>query len=62
MKNLLFFLLFFSVAVISCKDDDTDPLPFEKQVELLAGKENESKSWIVESVTVNGSELELEAL
>ena len=60
MKNLLFFLLLLSVAMSGCKDDDTDPLPFEKQVELLAGKKNESKSWIVESVTVNGSELELE--
>jgi hypothetical protein len=61
MKNLLFFLLFCSVAVSACKDDDADPLPFERQVELLSGKKNESKSWIVESVTVNGSELKLEA-
>lgn len=60
MKNLLFYLLFFSVAVISCNDDDADPQPFERQVELLAGKANESKSWIVESVIVNGGELELE--
>jgi hypothetical protein len=62
MKNLLFFLLFFSVAISSCKDDDPDPIPLgEKNAELLAGKKNESKSWIVESVVVNGSELELVA-
>ena len=61
MKNLLFFLLFFSVAIFGCKDDDADPLPSERQVELLAGKKSESKAWIVESVTVNGSNLELEA-
>jgi len=61
MKNLLFFSLFVSVAIIGCKDEDADPLPFERQVELLAGKENESKSWIVESVIVNGSSLTLEA-
>ena len=62
MKNLLFFLVFLSVAISSCKDDDADPVPLEeKHVELLAGKKNESKSWIVESVIVNGNELELEA-
>lgn len=60
MKNSLFILVFFSVAVAGCKEDDTDPLPFERQVELLAGKKNESKSWIVESVIVNGTELALE--
>ncbi|MBA4055166.1 MAG: hypothetical protein C0490_10675 [Marivirga sp.] len=60
MKNLLFFLLF-SVVITGCKDDDADPLPFENQVELLAGKKNESKTWIVESVTVNGTGLDLEA-
>lgn len=61
MKDLLFFLLMLSVAMSGCKDDDADPLPFEKQEELLAGKKNESKSWVVESVTVNGTELQLEA-
>jgi len=61
MKDLLFFLLMLSVAISGCKDDDADPLPFEKQGELLAGKKNESKSWVVESVTVNGTELQLEA-
>jgi len=32
-----------------------------KNKKLLAGKKNESKSWVVESVTVNGTELQLEA-
>lgn len=61
MKTLSFILLFFSVAITGCKDEDADPFPFEKQVELLAGKKNESKTWVVESVTVNGNELALEA-
>ena len=50
-----------SVAMSGCKDDDADPLPFEKQEELLAGKKNERGPWVVESVTVNGTELQLEA-
>lgn len=61
MKDSLFIIALLTVAVVGCKDDDEDPLPFEKQVELLAGKKNESKSWIVESVIINGTELYLEA-
>jgi len=61
MTNLLFFLLLISVAITGCKDDDADPLPFERQVELLAGKKNESKAWIAESVVVNGNNLKLDS-
>lgn len=59
MKTPCFFFILLSVAVTGCNDDDSGPLPFERQIELLAGKKNESKSWMVESVSVNGSELAL---
>jgi hypothetical protein len=39
--------------IIGCKDED-DPFPFEKQIALLAGNENGSKSWVLELLTFNG--------
>ena len=60
MKNQMLFSLFLLITVFGCKEDDADPFPFEKQVELLSGKKNESKTWVVESVTVNGAQLNLE--
>jgi hypothetical protein len=54
MKRSLIILTLVSVFV-SCSDDERDPFPFEKQVELLAGKPNESKTWLLESLTVNGT-------
>lgn len=40
-----------------CGDEERDPLPFESKVTLLAGKRNESKSWILKSAILNGSPL-----
>jgi hypothetical protein len=60
MKKTLILLLSISVAFAGCGDDESDPFPFERQAELLAGRNGASKSWIIESVTVNGNALVME--
>lgn len=54
MKRSLMILIVVSNLVFGCKDDEGDPFPFEKQIALLAGAADGSKSWILESVVLNG--------
>jgi hypothetical protein len=55
MKKSLMSLVIISGLLVGCQDEERDPFPFEKQVELLAGKEGGSKSWSLESLKVNGT-------
>lgn len=55
MKRTLMILGIISSAFVGCEDEERDPFPFEKQIELLAGKKGESKAWLLESLRVNGS-------
>jgi hypothetical protein len=55
MKRTLMILGIISSAFVGCEDEERDPFPFEKQVELLAGKKGESKAWLLESLRVNGT-------
>src|SRR5688572_5641294 len=55
MKRTLMILSIICGLLVSCEDEERDPFPFEKQTELLAGKKGESKTWLLESLHVNGS-------
>lgn len=45
----------------ACNKDDPKPFAFESQVKLLAGKPNASKTWLLESLMVNGSPIDIPA-
>jgi hypothetical protein len=55
MKKSLFSLFIIACVAVGCSDDDREPLPFERQVELLAGRKDESKTWTLVSLVVNGT-------
>lgn len=55
MKKTIVTLSMIACAAAGCSDDERDPLPFEKQVELLAGGKDEAKTWSLVSLVVNGT-------
>ncbi len=55
MKKSLLTLCVIAGAAMGCSDDDRDPLPLEKQATLLAGGKEESKTWTLVSMVVNGT-------
>ena len=53
------FILSATIFVFTACSEDADPKPYESQVRLLAGDENKSKSWTIETFTANGQSVTL---
>ena len=56
MKTRLFFPILL-VVLMGCKDDDPKPTAAEQQGNLLAGKKGESKTWILTSFVIDGTDV-----